>query len=129
MLLDDKFPDTYIHWGNFRLKNNDIIGAFSDFNKAIALKPDNASAYNYRGNANIERGSMQDAIKDYTKAIEINPEYASAYYNRGLVLTDLGKVTEAISDFEKAAQLFQDRGEEDSYKDAKVRLQELHSKT
>lgn len=83
---------------------------------------------NYRGNANIERRSMQDAIKDYTKAIEINPEYALAYYNRGLVLTDLGKVTEAISDFEKAAQLFQDKGEENSYKDALARLQELRVK-
>ncbi|GJD23079.1 TPR repeat-containing serine/threonin protein kinase [Rivularia sp. IAM M-261] len=123
--LNDKYPDTYIHWGNFRLKNNDVTGAFADFNKAIALESDNASAYNYRGNANLERGFWQNAIKDYTKAISINSEYALAYYNRGLVFTDLGKVAKAISDFNKAAQLFKDKGEKDSYNDAKARLKEL----
>jgi tetratricopeptide (TPR) repeat protein/tRNA A-37 threonylcarbamoyl transferase component Bud32 len=123
--INDKYPETYIRLGNFRLKNNDVIGAIADFNKAIKLKPDNASAYNYRGNANLERGFWKDAVKDYTKAIEVNSEYALAYYNRGLLLTDLGKVPRAISDFEKATQLFKDKGEDDSYKDAKARLQEL----
>jgi tetratricopeptide (TPR) repeat protein len=125
LLLNDKSPEVYIHWGKFRLKNSDVTGAISDFNKAIALKPNHASAYNFRGNANLERGFWQDAINDYTKAIEINPEYALAYYNRGLVLTDLGKVPNAISDFEKASQLFQDKGEDINYNDAKARLREL----
>jgi tetratricopeptide (TPR) repeat protein len=123
--LDTKFADTYIHWGNFHLKRNDTSSAIDEFNKAIALEPNSPTAYNFRGNAFLEKGEYKNAINDYSKAIEINPDYALAYYNRGLVLTDLGKIPEATEDFEKAVQFFQDKGEENSYNDAIVKLRAI----
>ena len=58
--------------------------ALRDYNKAIELKPDFATAYSNRGAARIYLGRYDLAYKDLSKAISLEPESVYAYFNRGL---------------------------------------------
>ncbi len=56
--------------------------ALADFDRAIALEPDNANYYDNRGNVWRDRGRFDRAVEDYDKAIELAPDFAFAFYNR-----------------------------------------------
>ena len=45
--------------------------SIADFNKAIELKPDYATAYSNRGNTNADLGNYEAALADYDEAIEL----------------------------------------------------------
>jgi len=79
--------------------------AISNFNEAIRLDRENASAYNHRGLAYRKKGENKRAIQDYTAAITLNPVYALAYNNRGYVYESLGQRDKAIADFNRALLL------------------------
>ena len=49
------------------------------YNKALAIKPDYAEAYNNMGDALKEQGKLEEAIEAYNKALAIKPDYAEAY--------------------------------------------------
>jgi tetratricopeptide (TPR) repeat protein len=62
----------------------EVDRAIQDYNKAIDLNSEDATAYNNRGSACAHKGDLDAAIQDYSKAIDLNPEDAAAYYNRGI---------------------------------------------
>ena len=72
------------------------------FEKAVALMPNFADAYNNMGNAFKAQGELEKAIVAYNKALAINPNYASGYYNLGVVLTEQGKLEEAVETYKQA---------------------------
>ncbi|MDA9261302.1 tetratricopeptide repeat protein [Planktomarina temperata] len=72
------------------------------YNKALAIKPDYAEAYNNIGNALKEQGKLEEAIEAYNKALAIKPGYAEAYYNMGNALKDQGNLEEAIDAYNNA---------------------------
>ncbi|MFT7587359.1 MAG: tetratricopeptide (TPR) repeat protein, partial [Cellvibrionaceae bacterium] len=61
----------------------DYERAIADYDRAIELNPEDATAYNNRGNSYSNQGDEERAIADYDRAIELNPEEATAYNNRG----------------------------------------------
>jgi tetratricopeptide (TPR) repeat protein len=67
-------PHLYITRGVLRLEERRALpAALADFDKAVQLKPDLASAYFYRGLANHMSGRYVQAKADYDRALEINP--------------------------------------------------------
>jgi tetratricopeptide (TPR) repeat protein len=46
----------------------------ADYNKAIALNPDDAYAYDERSYLNYTKGDFDGAMADYNKAIALNPD-------------------------------------------------------
>tara|TARA_B100000767_G_scaffold194021_1_gene181102 strand:- start:416 stop:1789 length:1374 start_codon:yes stop_codon:yes gene_type:complete len=76
--------------------------AIEAYNKAIALKPDYADAYNNIGNALDDQGKLEQAVEAYNKAIVLKPDYADAYYNMGITLKKQGNLEEAIEAYNKA---------------------------
>jgi tetratricopeptide (TPR) repeat protein len=83
----------------------DYERAISDFDQAIALKPDLHAAYGNRGNAYARLGQYQRAIADYDRVIALKPDDAMAYNNRGLAYGNLGQYQRAITDFDRAIAL------------------------
>jgi lipoprotein NlpI len=79
--------------------------AIADFNEAIRLRPEYASAYNNRGNAWGNKGNYDRAIADYSEAIRVSPKYALAYANRGNAWKYKGDYDRAIADYDEAIQL------------------------
>lgn len=91
--------------------------AFADFNRAIALDPDNSRAFRERANAFRSDGKLDRALSDATEAVRLNPKDAAAYNIRGNVLSDQREYERAIEDYNQALQLdpqfsmaFRDRG-------------------
>ena len=91
--------------------------AIEDYNKAIELSPEYATAYNNRGAAYYELNKHEEAIEDYNKAIELNPDGAGAYTNRGIACLNIGIYKDSTRDLKKAGILFFSSGRiEDSVK-------------
>jgi len=76
--------------------------ALEDFNKAIALNPNDAVAYNNRGICYSLLKQNELALADYNKAIELNPNFAEAYNNRGNCYSNLKNYERALEDYHKA---------------------------
>jgi tetratricopeptide (TPR) repeat protein len=84
---------------------NKVRSAVEDFNRAVQLFPENASAYNNRGNVLLGAGLPEEAIKDFDRALALAPGYAAAYSNRANAHAELGRMDAAIRDFAQASRL------------------------
>ena len=79
-----------------------LDASISAYNKALAINPGFALAFNNKGNSCQEQGKLKEAIEAYEKALSIEPNYAAAYSNMGRALTKQGKLKEAIKAYRKA---------------------------
>src|SRR5262249_39761634 len=85
--------------------------ALANYDKAIALKPDFAEAFNDRGNILRELQLFDEALASCDKAIALKPDYAEAFYNRGNILMELQRLDEAVVSCDKAIALKPDYAE------------------
>ena len=97
----------YYNRGVARHDLGECEAAITDYDEAIRLQPDHASAYLSRGTAKYAQGQYEAAIADYNQTISLQPDYASAYYNRGLAKYAQGRWRHkaAIADFDEAIRL------------------------
>ncbi|PSP15784.1 MAG: hypothetical protein BRC58_11050 [Cyanobacteria bacterium QS_8_64_29] len=70
--------------GIARTLRGNYDAAVRDYDRAIELDPDNASAYFNRANARTQLGNLQGALSDFDAALRQNPEFAAALANRGV---------------------------------------------
>lgn len=76
--------------------------AIGHFQKAIALNPNDACAYNNLGVEQEEMGLPDQAMKSYDAAITLDPSLDSAWENRGNLWLDRGETERADLDFAHA---------------------------
>ena len=79
--------DDYFASGVQKYEQRDYPGALADYNRAIALAPNNAAFYIVRGKAQLNGGDRQAAMNDFNQAIAIDPKKAEAYFARGSAYT------------------------------------------
>ncbi len=96
--------ETFFDMGKAKYDQGDYKGAIDDFNKAIKLKPDEASFYNYRGLAKSKTDDYKGEIQDYTEAIKLKPD-GGLYSLRGTAKEGLGDYRGAIQDYTKVIEL------------------------
>jgi tetratricopeptide (TPR) repeat protein len=97
--------EDFVQQGVQKLETGDLKGAIEDFNQAIQIDPNSASAYSMRGQTYTLQGEFQQALNDFNQAIEINSNFAPAYNNRGFARLQMGNVEGAIADFTKAIDI------------------------
>ena len=86
--------------------DNDPKVDLADYNKKIALAPQNASLYFDRGILKEDKfNDLNGAIADCNKAIVLNPKYTDAYLFRGLLKEKLNDTNGALADYNKAIAL------------------------
>jgi tetratricopeptide (TPR) repeat protein len=75
---DPKDGIAYYLRGNALARNNDLGQAIVDFNKAIALNPGFAPAYDRRASAYVAKGDYTSAVADATRSAELTSKKASS---------------------------------------------------
>jgi Tfp pilus assembly protein PilF len=80
-----------------------VAKAIETYNKALTLKPDDASIHNNYGLLLAKAGKFQDATAELEKAAQLEPTNSCKYYyNLGALYTNAGQVDPAIDAFKKA---------------------------
>jgi TPR repeat protein/Flp pilus assembly protein TadD len=79
--------------------------AIEDYDAAIRLNPDYATAFYNRGIAYDLKGFHSLAIDDFDTAIRLNPDLSDAYTQRGLAYVRDGRYDIAIENFSEAIRL------------------------
>jgi len=82
--------------------------ALNDFDRAIAIKPDDWDAYNGRGMAKTALKSYALAVEDFNQAIRGNPTRHVAYSNRCFAKAMLGDLNGALLDCNECIRLSPD---------------------
>lgn len=104
-LADFVKASIYSDLGVAKWRQRQLKPAIEDFNKSIALSPDDATVYNNRGNALLDFDQPQEALKDFDRAVALSPNYGVAFNNRGNAHMELQQYSAAFQDFVKAVQL------------------------
>jgi tetratricopeptide (TPR) repeat protein len=72
--------------------------AIAEYDKAIQLRANLASAHNNRGIAYKGLGNLEAALRDYDEAVQIDPSYALGYENRAYAHLLRNQLDEAMTD-------------------------------
>ena len=97
--------EQYFNRGIQKKDSKDYYGAIEDFNEALNIKSDYASALFQRAYSKEKLKDAYGAIADLDRYLDINPNDAVAYYNRGSSKDNLKDYYGAIADYTKAIEL------------------------
>ncbi len=97
---------TMVNRGVIRLQRREARAALSDFDVAIAWRPDIGEAYVNRGAALIRLGDYSGAIASINRGLELGSEDPQeAYFNRAVANEKLDNLPAAYADYRKALEL------------------------
>jgi len=88
-------------FGVLRAQRGDYAAAADFIGRAVALDPNNPTAFYNLGNTLRELKRLDEAVANYDRALALRPT-AEAWGNRGAVLQELGRPNEAIVSFDRA---------------------------
>ena len=106
--LDRWQQATRIHYslgGNFAFQRGLYQAAAKEYEKAVALEPNFAPAYNGLGKSYALLNEMKKAEENFRKVIALSPEMDHGYMNLGLLYVLQGRSREALPLLEKALAL------------------------
>jgi tetratricopeptide (TPR) repeat protein len=97
---------THVNRGILRLRRGMIDAAVADFDRAIALDPNQPEAYLNKGAALMRRDNSAEAVNLFTIALERNTTRpAIAHYGRAIAQETLGNLSAAYRDYQAASRL------------------------
>jgi tetratricopeptide (TPR) repeat protein len=121
----------YINRALVKGRQQDLSGAITDLNRAIALDPTFPKPHFNRGDIHARLHNYKEAIIDYSNAIRLGHyNQAGLYSARGLAYSRLGDTAGAIADTRKAIELThgkQDELNQNMYTLAQNQLDQLLS--
>jgi len=94
---------SYLEYGQEKMRLKDVNGAISDFTKAININPNFEIAIMNRAVARMAQGNWSLAIPDCDKAIDLNSSQAIAFFIRGCAKANTGK--NGCSDLNRSFEL------------------------
>ena len=103
--MNNTNAEDWLKEGNDYFDKGNYSKAIECYDKAIALKPNDAVVYYNKGLTLYNLGKYQEAIACYDKAIELKPNDAVDYCNKGNALDELDRHDEAIACYDKAIKL------------------------
>jgi len=83
----------------------ELQDAVRQYEEALRVSPDCASAQFNLATALGKLGKPEDAIRHYDEALRIRPDYAEAHVDLGVILLQQSRVQEAITHFEETLQI------------------------
>jgi tetratricopeptide (TPR) repeat protein len=79
--------------------------ALADYDRALAIDPENIATLNNRGNVLLSLRRTSEALECYDRAVANQPDHPQSCNNRGAVLGRLGQYDEAFTCFDRALTL------------------------
>jgi tetratricopeptide (TPR) repeat protein len=80
--------DVYANRGSAYLAGGDVDAAIADFDEAIELDLEEATAYYLRGITYYRKGDFDRAIADFDEALRLDPNHSSAREGREAALEE-----------------------------------------
>ena len=96
---------SYYQLGLIAARSNNITTALDNFQKAVALMPDDPDALVNLGLAYDQTGRFNEAISEFRSAIAIDSTNALYYYNYAMTLGKTGQYNQAEEMLKKAIEL------------------------
>lgn len=90
---------SYIQIGNILERGGDHAGAIREYDRALALRPDDPVALHNRALAFVRAGDLEEALRSAERAAMVDPNDASTMLNLGNIHLALGECTKAIRAF------------------------------
>ncbi len=87
------------------LNRQDIDKALEHLDRALALSPDFAEAYNQRAIAHYLAERYEESIADSRRVVELMPLHFGAWSGLGHAYLAMGKLPEALEAYEQALQI------------------------
>ena len=106
------------------LQGNDAQAAHELIGRAVALKPQDATAQMHLAHAQQRLGQPDAALRSYQRVLELAPDDAMAMNNCGNLLREMQRHAEALLMFERA--LLRDAGYAEAYNSLGGTLVDLH---
>ena len=79
--------------------------ALADFDRAIELDPDDASAIVYRGIFYRDMGRFEKTLADFDAALEMDVDQGWVYANRGVAYRLMERYEDTLADLDRAIEL------------------------
>lgn len=103
--VDDRAA-TLVNRGVIRMIHQDLAGAETDFNAALALRPSLSDAWLNKGFLRLRTGDGSEALPFLEKALQFRARRpALAYFARGIAHEQAGNVRAAYADLIRARRL------------------------
>lgn len=105
--LDSRGLSAHIssHESVFGTEQQNLEAALKDYERAVALAPDNVDALIGRARLRRRFQDFDGALKDYNRIIELRPEIAATWSHRGMVKKKNKDLNGAVSDYNRAIEL------------------------
>ena len=105
-LTQHDLTGTHVNRGIIWMLSGDLDMADRDFNRAIALDPDEPEAWLNKGISQLKRGNNREALQLIEKSIDLRTRKPDvAFYMRGIAHEATGNVRAAYADLRRARVL------------------------
>ncbi len=99
------FFEGIVNLGLYQMKLGKLDDAVSSYQRALALRPESASAHMQLALAFAHQDKKDDAVREFYNARDLAPKDADIRANLGLSLSRQGKLNEAKSELSEALRL------------------------
>ncbi|CAO3592962.1 unnamed protein product [Absidia cylindrospora] len=113
--LDPKYIQCYIKRSSIYIEQQDIVGAFKEFEDAIAINANDPDTYYHRGQIFYISNKLEEAAKDYTESIRLDDSFLFAHVQLGVVQYKMGSVSTSMSTFKNALKQFPESADVHNY--------------
>lgn len=94
--------------GWFKMNVKRLEEAIGEYDKALSLFPDFASALFRKGSVYSAQDKLEEALKNYVEAGEADPQFCEAFFFQGILHTVLGDWDKAVKSYKKAVAIDND---------------------